>query len=414
MTVTRRNVLAGAAALPLASGATASVAKAQADAVPSFPDRVNFLPRRDVYLDNGSTHPVTRMAREAADKWVARRAGEDVPRGPRGEEGAQAKFARLINAEPEEIAYVQSTTTGEQMVVAAMGLPEKGAHIVTDTLHFFGSFPMYEEMEKAGCAVTWVRHREDGSIALEDYAKAIRPGTKLVALSLVATYNGFLHDLKAICDIAHAAGAMVYADIIHAAGSIPVDVKDSGVDFACCSTYKWLMGDFGLAFLYARKSSMEKLSRSFYGYYGMAAFKSHVYPLDRPGETVADYSFREDATGFFSLGTYNHMAEEMVKASLDYLLATDPARIQAYGQTLMAPLREELPKMGYPLFTPIDTPTPFATFVVENAGETLGKALREAGISTTCRGGRLRVTSSVHNSMDDIEFLIETVRRASA
>ena len=54
--------------------------------------------------------------------------------------------------------------------------------------------------------------------------RAVRPGTKLVALSLVSTINGFEHDLKAVCDIAHAAGAYVFADIIHAAGCVPLDL----------------------------------------------------------------------------------------------------------------------------------------------------------------------------------------------
>ncbi len=51
-------------------------------------------------------------------------------------------------------------------------------------------------------------------------------------------------------------GALVYADIVQAAGAVPVDVKESNVDFAACASYKWLMGRLraGAAVLSARPS----------------------------------------------------------------------------------------------------------------------------------------------------------------
>ena len=68
-------------------------------------------------------------------------------------------------------------------------------------------------------------------------------------------------------------GALVYADIIHAAGCIPVDLHASGVDLAAGASYKWLMGEFGLGFLYVRKDVQPRLKRTNYGYYGMSAFQ---------------------------------------------------------------------------------------------------------------------------------------------
>ncbi|MEJ0057504.1 MAG: aminotransferase class V-fold PLP-dependent enzyme [Bacteroidota bacterium] len=100
---------------------------------------------------------------------------------------------------------------------------------------------MYGQLAKQGLDVHVVRDR-DNKINLKDLDAAITPGTTLVALSLVSTVNGFQHDLKAICDIAHSRGALVYADIIQAAGAVPIDVRATGVDFCACASYKWLMG----------------------------------------------------------------------------------------------------------------------------------------------------------------------------
>lgn len=62
-----------------------------------------------------------------------------------------------------------------------------------------------------------------------------------------------MEDAKRLSDLAHAHGAYLYADIIQAAGSVPVDVKALGIDFAACSNYKWLQGARGAGFLYVRE-----------------------------------------------------------------------------------------------------------------------------------------------------------------
>ena len=62
--------------------------------------------------------------------------------------------------------------------------------------------------------------------------KAIDRNTRLVSLALVSNVNGFMHDCKAVSDLAHARGAYVFADIIQAVGAVPVDVKALGIDFA--------------------------------------------------------------------------------------------------------------------------------------------------------------------------------------
>ena len=75
-----------------------------------------------------------------------------------------------------------------------------------------------------------------------------------------------------MCDPAHARGAYVYADIVQAAGNTPLDVRASGLDFAACSKFKWLMGDFGLGFLYVKEELLDRvLGRTQYGYYQAAA-----------------------------------------------------------------------------------------------------------------------------------------------
>ncbi|PKP79976.1 MAG: aminotransferase [Alphaproteobacteria bacterium HGW-Alphaproteobacteria-18] len=412
--ITRRNWLAlGAATLAGAAACRSSAAASPAaQAVlpgAALPDRASFDLGASVYLNAGSQHPISRQARASIDAYLDNRSAH--PPGGAYELGSSRvleKFARLVNADADELTFVQSTTTGEQMIVRSLMLPSEGARIVTDTLHFFGSVPLYMELGKAGCDVAWVGHR-DGRISLEDMDRAITPGTRLVALSLVSTVNGFQHDLKAICDLAHARGALVYADIIHAAGCVPVDLHASGVDFAACASYKWLMGDFGLGFLYVRRGAREALTRTQYGYYGVGRFTSHVYPLDPPGEEVASYAFEDTATGLFALGTYSHTTIALLNASLDYIAALGTGAIQQHALPLTARLKDGLRTQGYDLLTPEESKTPLVACAYQDARARLGPKLKAAGITTTVSANRFRPSVSVFNTMDDIEIFLATI-----
>lgn len=407
MQISRRQYLAATAALPVAA-----TVRAAPSAPAALPAKAAFAPTDICYLDNGSQHPISLGARRAVEAYLAKRTLDPAAQGfDLDEEGPPAKFARLVGADPAEITYVQSTTAGEQMVLRALGLPESGGRIVTDTLHFFGSLPLYEEMQRQGVEVGWVRP-VDGRIRLADMKAAIRPGTRLVALSLVSTINGFEHDLKAVCDAAHAQGALVYADIIHAAGCVPVDLHASGVDFAACASYKWLMGDFGLGFLYVRKDVLPRLKRTNYGYYAMSRFQPHVYPLDPPGRDVADYAFRPDATGAFALGTHAHAVIAQLNHSLDWIAAIGVPAIQAHAQTLCDDLKRELPRRGYALMTPPEARTPLVTAVCADARAKLAAPMKAANVRLTVSAGRFRLTPSVQNDHADVDRFLAALPRA--
>lgn len=415
--ITRRSWLSlSAAALAGAGTAACQNSPASAETVSPLPPTPAHLPDRQsfdlgntVYLNAGSQHPISRQARASINAYLDHRASHDPQSSySLGSQKAIEKFAQLVNADTDEITFVQSTTAGEQMIVRSLIRPDHGDRIVTDSLHFFGSIPLYLELEKSGCDVAWVRDR-NGRISLEDMDKAITPGTRLVALSLVSTLNGFEHDLKAICDIAHSRGALVYADIIHAAGCIPLDLHETGVDFAACASYKWLMGDFGLGFLYVRRASMEALQRTHYGYYGMEEFTSHIYPFDPAGETIADYSFSKDASGLFALGTYSHTTIALLNASLDYINSIGVDRIQTHAETLTIRLKEGLRSQGYQIITPEEARTPMVAAAYENARTHISPKLREAGIVTTVSAHRFRPSVSIFNTMDDVNLFLDVI-----
>jgi selenocysteine lyase/cysteine desulfurase len=314
----------------------------------------------------------------------------------------------LINANPAEISLVESTSRGENLVVNGLGLPSSGGNVVTDALHFEGSLILYGELQKRGLDVRLVRPRQ-WRIELSDMEKVVDRNTRLVAVSLVSWYNGFQHDLKRVCDLAHASGAYVYADIIQAAGNTPIDVRASGVDFCACSTFKWLMGDFGLGFLYVRESLLDKvIRRSEYGYQ-QADTVMHYLPTDPPAAVPVTWTMHADARAHFQVGTYAQGTLNALAESLAYLQRIGVERIRAHRQPLLRRLHEELPRLGFTSITPPDSTSAIAAFIARDAEQRFAPRLKQANVSVTLSGERMRVAPSFFNDVHDVDRLLHAL-----
>jgi len=124
--------------LPFASAAPPPVPPSD---TPTLPAKALFPGVADrVYLNGAADHPWNQYATDALSSYAQSKLSLAS-----GSATATAKFAALINADADEIAYVPSTSMGEYLVTRALGLPESGGRVVTDALHFVGSFYMYEQ-----------------------------------------------------------------------------------------------------------------------------------------------------------------------------------------------------------------------------------------------------------------------------
>jgi selenocysteine lyase/cysteine desulfurase len=404
MNLTRRELIAGAAAAPLLAAASESKA--------DLPAKAAFAPMSVTYLDSGSLHPMSLGAREALEQYARVRAQGGSAPGYDMDDKEQAvlkAFSKLVGAELDELSFIQSTTMGENLVLQALGFPATGGRIVTDVLHFFGSFYTYGELGKAGVDIVTLRMTPEGRIDMKEMAAAINDRTKLVSISLVSTINGFEHDLKHICDLAHAHGAYVYADIVHAAGAVPTNLRATGVDFAASSSYKWLMGDFGLGFLYVRKEIQEKIRRPWWGYHQVASFKTHVFPYDEPGSEVATYTSSQDAAGRFAMGTISWTSIVHLEYSLGWLNRVGVENIQRWRQPMVDTVQKELRRRGYEPLTPLDSKTPMVAFALKDARAKLSDRLKSSKVRITVSANRFRVSVATFNDMNDIDRLLGTL-----
>jgi selenocysteine lyase/cysteine desulfurase len=411
--MSRRKWLATAGMTPLVTALASNLGNANNPTTMT----TTSLPAKELFQIKGTfinaaySHP---MSIKTAEKFRAYSAGRQGGTWAFDSEisvnrtAAKEMFAKLINCSPEELAWVPSTMVGENIVVSGLGLPGSKKRVVTDAYHFYGSLYLYGQLAKQGLDVQTISPR-DNRIDMNDLDKAITTTTELVSLSSVSTINGFQHNLKAVCDLAHSRGALVFADIIQEAGAVPIDVRATGVDFSACASYKWLMGDFGAGFLYVRKDRLDRLKRSQYGYRQVASHTSHVFPFDPPGGMPFEWTEENDTAGHFQVGTTANAAIAALRQSLTYLLETDVSKIQHDRQPLVDKLQAELPKHGYIPMTPSGTTSGIVSFAFKDASKLLTQRLSDANVIITLYDNRLRISPSVYNDIADIEKLIEVL-----
>jgi selenocysteine lyase/cysteine desulfurase len=320
--------------------------------------------------------------------------------------GVRSSFAQLLNAKSSEIGFVQCTKAGETLVANGLDIQASGGNVVTNDLHFSGSLHNYIGWRRAGMDVRIVKHH-DWRIDLNDMERAVDSRTTLIAISLVSNINGWVEDAKALSDLAHAHGAYLYADIIQAAGAIPVDVQALGIDFAACSCYKWLQGVHGLAFLYVRDGLQGAALRDLL-HPGHVRFNYPPWVAQpTPGENPIVYREPEDARRY-EPGHANYAGYVGQFEALTFLARIGIERIAEHSRALRRRVRAELVPRGFTCITPEEAETPIITFLVNDSHDVEQRLVRH-NVRATVAGDRLRIAPSIYNNEKDIDRLIESL-----
>jgi len=416
MTISRRELLAGLggmAAVGIAPKLSSGTPLHLAASVPSsisLPAKNDFaIPAGVTYLNSAYTHPMPVAAAAALREWAEFRSQPQSVSQPKKLINIKAEFAALINAKESEISYIPNTSTGENLVVNGLNIDYKSDNIVTDALHFEGALLHLQALQKEKGLDLRIVMPRDWRIDLKDMEHVVDKKTKLIEISLVAMHNGFQHDLKAVCDLAHAHGAYVYADIVQAAGNTPIDVRATGVDFCACSSFKWLMADFGLGFLYVKEDLLDHvLQRTQYGYYEASSMESHFLPGDPPGTSAYTFALDNNATGHFEVGTDAIAAAHVLAQSLPYIRRLDVGNIHTYRQPMLKRLQQEMPRLGFGPLTPPESTSALITFAVKDY-KSVQQRLQKASVNARVSQRYIRISPSVFNDMNDVDRLLEAL-----
>jgi cysteine desulfurase family protein len=228
-------------------------------------------PRR-LYMDNAATSlPKPREVMEAMARYV-NELGASAGRGAYREAvetGAlihecRRRVCRLFNGEkPEHVVFTLNCSDALNLALRGLIDPDEGGHAVCTHIDHNSILRPLAEMESRGwVSVTRVPvEASTGLVAPDDLRRAIRPDTKLIALTHASNVTGTVQPLRAIGRMAREAGVPLVVDAAQSAGHLPIDVRDDCVDLLAAPGHKALLGPTGTGFLYLRPG-MEKLVRT--------------------------------------------------------------------------------------------------------------------------------------------------------
>src|SRR2546425_9774031 len=180
--------------------------------------------------------------------------------------GVGDQIAPLLGAGPGEISLHQNVTLTQAVIASCFDLRGPRNKVVMVELEFPSIQYFYHEQRRHGARVEVVPALDHVRIDLDKLLAAIDETTLLVPISQVLFRSSYIVDARAIIERAHRVGAHVILDAFQAAGTIPLDVRKLGVDFAVGGVLKWLCGGPGVAYLYVREDLRAKLRPSLTGW----------------------------------------------------------------------------------------------------------------------------------------------------
>ncbi len=370
------------------------------------------IPRDVCFLNAASWSPLPLAVQEAGRIGVARKGRPwliDQAFASAQHERARTAAARLINADPGDVALVSSVGYGVATAAKALTVPAGSRVLVLADDH---SSPVLE----------WISRAEAGRFTVEtvprpangDWTAALseaiaRPGAPLLALASVSSVHwsdGGMLDLATIASALRSRGASLLIDATQSVGVLPLDVRALDPDFVAFPTYKWLLGPYGRAFLYVARRHQDAvpLEQTSHGRRAVRAEQTTYF---------ADTRYVSDARRF-DMGERDHFISlEMAAVGMEMVAAWgSPALAERLG-ALTARIADSLRADNVAIPAPrVRAPHVLSLSFPGGSANTLVERLAADRVYVAPRLGRMRISPHVFNDEDDADRFVAALRAA--
>jgi selenocysteine lyase/cysteine desulfurase len=327
------------------------------------------------YLDTATyglpPHATLAAVEEAASGWRGR---ESWLRWEEDGEACRELFARIVGAEPGQIAFVSAASVGAGIVAASLPA-QAGDNVVLYERDFDSVMFPWRPLAERGVELRL--------LSLERIVEGIDNRTALVALSLVQSADGRIADLAAI----KATGKRLFLDGTQAVGAIPVDLE--GVDYLVAHSYKWLLSPRGLAFFYVRPERLDEITP------WLAGWKCRATPFEDfygAPELTADARRLDISLPWFSAAGARASLALVAELGADAIAAHNLALARTFADSLGLP----------------EPASPIVRVEVEGAAAAVER-LRQAGVSCSSRSGSMRFAFHLYNDEEDVALALAAI-----
>ncbi|MFA4837043.1 MAG: aminotransferase class V-fold PLP-dependent enzyme [Dehalococcoidia bacterium] len=369
---------------------------------------------REVYLDNASATPLDPRVFEAMLPYFQESFGNPVSFGDRGNkasdaiEEARAQVGSLINAPEREITFTSCGTESNNLAIKGLAAARrgKGKHIIISSIEHFSVLHPAHTLERLGFEITYLPVDEYGFVDPDQVKQNIRADTTLVSVMYANNEVGTIEPIKEIAAAVKGSGAVFHTDAVAAAGVMPIDVQELGIDCLSLASSQFY-GPTGAGALWLRK-----------GIQVMPLLEGGVQESDRRSGT-------HNVPGIVGLGKAAELAKQEMPARSKH--------ISALRDKLMAGLKEKVEHIaltGHPAKRLPGSVSLCVNFIegeamlafLENVGVAAASGsactskmlksshvLNAMGYPPEIAQGSLLFTIGVRNTEEDIKYVLEAL-----
>jgi kynureninase len=201
---------------------------------------------------------------------------------------AAERISKIISA-PQGTVVMMHNVSQIMATLASCFDYDKRNKVVYEALQFPTVSYVWQAEQRRGAQCVLVPSADGTTIDTDAMCAAIDEKTLVVPISHVVFSSAYIQDVKKICDRARAVGAHVILDCYQSIGTVPLDVADLGVSFACGGSVKYVCGGPGAAWLYVRKDLIEQFTPRVTGWFGNEAPFAFTMPDQSYAETIWRY-----------------------------------------------------------------------------------------------------------------------------
>ena len=348
-----------------------------------------------VYINSCSQGALSDAVRAAYDEYLV---GWDERGAPwdywvERSETARATFARLVNAEPDDVAVTTSLSAGVSALASAIDFTKRPKIVISDY-----EFPTIGQIWHA----QQLRGAEVHVVAPEDVEDAIDERTAVVSITAVCYRNGARLPAEEIARIGREHGALVLLDAYQAAGTYPLDVQELGVDALASGVLKYLLGSAGLGFMWVRPGLSQELTPTETGWFADKDIFEMNHRRYAPSPTARRFQSGTPPIPSIYAGVAGMELMEEIG------IAATRGHVTQLNERLIAGVDE----LGGTVVTPRDPERRGALVCIASTdAPALVAALAADGVVTSERDGNLRVSAHAYNVESDIDAALSSLQR---